>query len=211
MEVELVPIRARRPLGGDLVGSVFGKLTVIEWAGDSRWLCKCECGGQSTVFTANLKRGNSKSCGCIRNAQASKRATTHGLSNTKAYKTWLSVKRRCYDKNCGVAYKQYGARGIEMYEPWIDDPVAFIEYVGQPPSPNHTLDRKENSKGYFPGNIRWATPLEQGCNKTNNRIVTYQGAQYTISQLARKVAEDCGLTPKQFQSAFEKVIYKKRG
>jgi len=96
-----------------------------------------------------------------------------------------------------------------MHEPWIDDPAAFINHVGQPPSGDHTLDRIDNSLGYVPGNLRWATPLEQGSNKTNNRVVQYQGAAYTISQLARKVAAECGITQKQFQRALEKVMYDK--
>ena len=96
---------------------------------------------------------------------------------------------------------------LGMYEPWIDDPVAFISYIGQPPSSSHTLDRIDNSKGYLPGNIRWATPLEQGSNKSNNRIVVFQGEKYTIAQLARKIAVECGITPKQFTRAFEKAIY----
>jgi hypothetical protein len=197
--------RARSPRN-DLVGKRFGKLTVIRWAGSSRWECECDCGGSARVFTANLNRENTSSCGCIKNAAASKRATTHGLYNTHAYKTWHSVKRRCFDKNC-ESYKKYGARGITMHEDWISDPAQFVRDVGQPPTPHHTLDRIDNAKGYFPGNVRWATALEQGCNKTNNRFVTYQGERLTISQLARKVAAECGLRPKQFLRAFEKAIY----
>lgn len=79
--------------------------------------------------------------------------------------------------------------------------------VGQPPSEAHTLDRKDNANGYFPGNVRWATPLEQGSNKRNNVWVTYQGERYTISQLARKVAKECGISSKQFRRALEKQMY----
>ena len=69
-----------------------------------------------------------------------------------------------------------------MDEEWAADPVAFIAAVGQPPTANHTLDRIDNKKGYYPGNVRWATPLEQGSNKSNNVFVTYQGERYTIAQ-----------------------------
>lgn len=197
-------IRFRHPRK-NLVGQRFGRLTVISWAGDSRWLCKCDCGQQTKAITANLKRGNTSSCGCIRNARASRRATTHGFSKTRAYKTWLSVRRRCYDPNT-TSYKDYGAKGIRVHEAWRNDCVKFIADVGQPPSDNHTLDRINPLGHYEPGNVRWATPLEQGCNKTNNRWVTYQGGRYTISQLARKVASECGIEARQFLRAFEKVI-----
>ena len=51
------------------IGNVYGKLTVIARAentrdGRSRWLCECECGKQITVLGTNLRKGNTKSCGC---------------------------------------------------------------------------------------------------------------------------------------------------
>lgn len=54
-----------------LIGKRFGMLTVIEQApsdagGRRRWVCDCDCGGQTTVITANLTRGHSTSCGCKR-------------------------------------------------------------------------------------------------------------------------------------------------
>lgn len=190
----------------DLTGLRYGKLVVKEWVGRSHWICLCDCGRETRVLTANLSRGNTTSCGCLRNMLSSKRNTKHGLHQSPAYKTWHSVKRRCFDKK-NVSYKHYGARGITMHEPWINDPAAFIAHVGQPPSDNHTLDRINNSLGYVPGNLRWATPMEQGSNKSNNRMVTFQGKTMTIAQLARYVAEECGISPRQFRRAFEKQVY----
>lgn len=88
-----------------------------------------------------------------------------------------------------------------MWEEWLVDPVAFISDVGQPPTPNHTLDRIDNSKGYEPGNVRWATAVEQANNKTNNRIVVWRGDTYTLAQLAKKIADECGLSKRQFENA----------
>lgn len=210
-EATLAPrrlIRERRPRQ-DLTGQKFGKLTVKLWAGDSRWQCECECGGFAIVLTANLKRGNTASCGCVKRISSSKRATTHGLSNTRAYKTWLSVRRRCFDTHT-ASYQQYGARGISMDDEWAADPVAFIRDIGQPPSDNHTLDRIDNTKGYFPGNVRWATPLEQGSNKSNNVIVQYQGETYTLSQLCRKIAAEINLPAVQFAKALDFAARKMR-
>lgn len=47
----------------DLVGQVFGELTVIEYAGDMKWKCKCSCGKEVIVNRGDLKTGNTKSCG----------------------------------------------------------------------------------------------------------------------------------------------------
>ncbi|MCK4640622.1 MAG: hypothetical protein KAU06_04730 [Candidatus Marinimicrobia bacterium] len=56
----------------DLTGQRFGKLTVISLAlkpanlkGNQRyWKCKCDCGKETIVLGASLKRGT-KSCGCL--------------------------------------------------------------------------------------------------------------------------------------------------
>lgn len=55
----------------DLKGRVFEKLTVIEFDhvennGNIRWKCKCECGNETVVAASSLKKGNTKSCGCLR-------------------------------------------------------------------------------------------------------------------------------------------------
>lgn len=55
----------------DLTGKRFGRLTVISRAenrkdGKARWKCLCDCGKETIVYAYSLKRGNTKSCGCIR-------------------------------------------------------------------------------------------------------------------------------------------------
>lgn len=199
-------IRLRRPRK-DLTGMRFGKLTVREWATNSRWRCDCDCGGTSIVLTANLKRANTTSCGCIRNHMASVRNTRHGMHGTLVYKTWIGVRRRCFDEKSGRSFQEYGARGITMDEEWAGDFAAFLRDVGHPPTSEHTLDRIDNAKGYLPGNVRWATRIEQANNKRNNRWVIYRGERLTVAQLARKVADECGIAPGAFRRAFEKVIY----
>jgi hypothetical protein len=50
----------------DLVGEVFGDLTVVAKAGSLKhqrlWTCRCACGGETSVRTNSLKMGNSKRC-----------------------------------------------------------------------------------------------------------------------------------------------------
>lgn len=83
---------------------------------------------------------------------------------TKEYRAWLNMKKRCYYKNSS-RYKDYGGRGITVYEGWLHDSAAFISYVGLKPSANHSLDRIDNDGNYEPGNVRWATVKEQSTNK----------------------------------------------
>lgn len=54
--------------GEDLTGKRFGRLTVLEEAEPAngrRWLCRCDCGKERIVYGNSLKRGTTKSCGCL--------------------------------------------------------------------------------------------------------------------------------------------------
>lgn len=53
-----------------LEGLVFGRLTVLSRFGDDghghvTWKCACECGGETIVSGTILRRGKTKSCGCL--------------------------------------------------------------------------------------------------------------------------------------------------
>lgn len=52
-------------------GAHFGKLTVIKFKGSIHnqgyYICKCDCGNETTVSSKDLRRGHTKSCGCIQN------------------------------------------------------------------------------------------------------------------------------------------------
>lgn len=55
----------------DMTGQRFGKLTVIsptkkrDKRGVVFWLCKCDCGNETIVSGTRLRRGETKSCGCV--------------------------------------------------------------------------------------------------------------------------------------------------
>ena len=53
--------------GEDLIGQKFGKLKVLSLVSVAprKYLCECECGGQTVVEPGNLKDGHTQSCGCI--------------------------------------------------------------------------------------------------------------------------------------------------
>ena len=50
----------------DLTGKTYGRLTVLEYIGNAKYKCKCECGKITIANTENLKRGHTKSCGCLK-------------------------------------------------------------------------------------------------------------------------------------------------
>src|SRR6185312_12601943 len=53
----------------DITGNIFGKLTVIGKSpngpsGQTKWICRCECGSTKSIMTNSLMLGRTKSCGC---------------------------------------------------------------------------------------------------------------------------------------------------
>lgn len=57
----------------DLSGQVFGRLTVLEKIspnGAAKYRCKCSCGNETVVYGANLLKGHTSSCGCIKSKPA---------------------------------------------------------------------------------------------------------------------------------------------
>lgn len=64
----------------DLTGQQFGRLTVLHRAGSNKynsamWLCQCSCGNQKIISGALLRKGQSKSCGCLKSAGEEKIAS----------------------------------------------------------------------------------------------------------------------------------------
>jgi len=101
------------------------------------------------------------------------------------YSTWANMKNRCYNPNA-VRYADYGGRGIKVYKRWHVF-KNFAEDIGQKPPGRVTLDRIDNSKGYYPWNVRWATVAEQNRNSRRCVMVTFQGKTQTINEWCREV------------------------
>lgn len=102
------------------------------------------------------------------------------MSGTKVYDTWANMIQRCHNKKCS-GYKKYGAKGILVCPEWHTF-ENFYEDMGDMPSLKHTIDRIDSTKGYSPDNCRWATMKEQQNNRTNNRLITFNGKTKTLAQ-----------------------------
>lgn len=108
------------------------------------------------------------------------------------YSSYMSMKSRCSNP-CMPCYPKYGGNGVEICESWKASFVNFLADMGERPA-GTTLDRIDNSKGYFPDNCRWATPKQQGNNRTTNKILTIGGKQLTMQQHC----DDAGLYKRTF-------------
>lgn len=152
------------------VGDRFTRLTVMEPAGANRdrhrmWQCLCDCGNVTIVIGSNLRKGFSRSCGCLRVEITRQRSTTHGMTHTPEHQAWQRAKQRCGNPH-HPRYGDYGGRGISLTEEWLNDFPSFYAYIGPRPSPQHSIDRyPDNDGNYKPGNVRWATRIQQARNK----------------------------------------------
>lgn len=173
-----------------LVGKKFNKLLVIKRAennskGNAQWLCKCDCGNTIITVGYRLKNGHTKSCGCLN--------VSHKLSKNPLYK----VLYRMYESCCNIkydGYKNYGARGINIYDEWNKDIVGmdsaiknFTQWTEKHEyKKGLSIDRINNNGDYKPSNCRWTDRKTQCNNKRNNHIVIFNGQKLTVTQIARK-------------------------
>ena len=171
----------------DLTGQRFGRWTIIERSypnGKSNqvmWLCKCDCGTEKIVIGDTLKRGVTKSCGCLQKELLGNRKRLKlGLSSIRAKIS--SYKARA--KRLGIEYKLTEEQFARMTK-------QDCYYCGSKPSNkmdcNHYygnyiyngLDRVDNTKGYTIDNI---VPCCRICNYAKQKM-TLQGFESWIKRI----------------------------
>lgn len=158
----------------DITGSKFTRLTAVSCTGEKdetgryMWNFICDCGETYEGSSYKVTTGVVKSCGCLMRECREGGTVTHGKSKTPAYASWLNIKSRVCDPGNRL-YHIYSELG--MCEDLKADFLKLEEYLGTYPSDGkkHSVDRIDNSLGYFKGNMRWATAADQNRNKGMNK------------------------------------------
>lgn len=153
----------------DISGQVFGRLTALEieriTPSGAAWACRCACGNTCIVKASLLRNGNTKSCGCLKKEIVAAKNYRHGLlvrgHQSPEFYAFLNAKRRCANP-ADKRYSDYGGRGIQFKFATFEE---FFAEIGPRPSPDHSVDRKDNSGHYEPGNLKWSTRTEQQRNR----------------------------------------------
>lgn len=192
------------------LGEKFGKLTVVKLAvagnaNHRKYLCLCQCGGKKIVSEDNLKRGHTKSCGCITH-------TRNGESHTRLYTAWSSMLKRCY-RGKTQAEKHYQKRGITVCDEWKNSFASFKQWAeSNGYSDSLSLDRIDNNAGYSPQNCRWATQKQQANNTSKNVYIEWHGETRTISEWADYAGLPYGLVRNRIARGWdiEKALRPKR-
>lgn len=166
----------------ELTGQRFGSLVVIGRAGKTvargvLWSLRCDCGGEHTRSTRELRRLEHGACRKCQNARAlgrvagSRRNTRHGESGTPLFRVWTSMRERCNNSN-HPAFKWYGGKGVRVCEQWTTY-EGFREWA-QANGYSHdaslnkadrlSIDRIDPDGNYEPGNCHWI-PLRDNCRR----------------------------------------------
>ena len=152
-----------------MLGKRFGGLTVVsrqpnDKRGAVKFLCRCDCGRESVVYSGALINGHTKTCGNHQCKSFLQLITKHGQSTTRLYKRWHGMIQRCENPN-HHGFHNYGGRGIQVCPEW-HDAATFIEWaLSSGYDGVLTLDRINNNGNYEPNNCRWADHVTQNNNR----------------------------------------------
>ena len=171
----------------DITGQRFGRLIALGPVGKNDnsnviWLCVCDCGKITNVVGDYLRKGGTRSCGCL--SQESR--TVHGMRGTAIYRIWSHIKGRCINQSDN-AYASYGGRNIHICDEWRHDFQAFYDYVSALPDygkKGYSIDRIDNDGDYEPGNVQWSSSKQQSRNRRSNILLTYAGKTQCVADWA---------------------------
>lgn len=173
----------------NLIGRVFGKLTVLE-LGETKcdssnrkrrhWKVQCQCGSPSfDIRQDRLTRGQTKSCLTCYPLVKKEQSTKHGDAVSSSeynslYNVWRGLRSRVSNPNDKKSHIYYG-KGFQ--EEWKDYTIFKEDMIKKGYIPNNklTLDRIKSDLGYFRKNVKLSTYAEQNRNTSRNIKVIIPG------------------------------------
>lgn len=169
-----------------VIGERFGRLVVLRRLDNNQWKearveCICDCGTVKSFTLKVLRRGDTKSCCCLKNEASSRRLRTHGKTGTRTYSCYKNILTRCFSVK-GKSFSYYGAKGITICDRWLKF-ENFLADMGECPD-GLTIERLRNDLGYSRRNCEWASRLTQGRNRASVRKIHHNGEVKTCREWA---------------------------
>lgn len=152
----------------DLTGQKFGRLFVLKRAADYRykdnrfrvkWVCLCECGTEKEIIGEALTRGQTKSCGCLKNKILSDRTWKGHEEISGVYwnrlKTDAAKRKIIWSITPEYVWNLFLQQNKKCALTSV--PIAFERNFKKHGAKNQTasLDRKDSKVGYVEGNVQW--------------------------------------------------------
>ena len=186
-----------------MIGNKYNKLIVLERLdndkfGNSKWLCKCECGNTVEVLGIHLRSGHTKSCGCLQKEKCRQiiHKPKHGMAKSRIYKIWNGMKNRTNTNSLSkdTLYKNYSGRGIKVCDEWRNSFKNFAEWsLANGYTDNLTIERVNNDKDYEPYNCKWVDLGDQANNRRSNVKITYNNETHNLSEWCKRLNKDYAL------------------
>lgn len=162
------------------IGQTFNGYTILDsnnTAHGTRYTVECvKCGHIQVKSPDAVMKRNSP---CEKCGKKSIDHNAKGCYGTPIYQRYMNILTRIRQHD--------NYKGIEMCDEWLHDFTAFRDWsLENGFSPELTIDRIDNSKGYSPDNCRWVDQKAQANNRTNNKVFEYKGEKMTVAQLCDK-------------------------
>lgn len=105
-----------------------------------------------------------------------------GCKRSPEYNCWTNLRQRC-NNFLNPSFADYGARGITVCGEW-DSFDTFLRDMGPRPTKKHSIERKDNTKGYSADNCVWATKKTQQNNLRSNIEYEHDGQSHSVGEWA---------------------------
>ena len=170
------------PRVGDFINEFEIIGTVEKSLKNKLYVVRCPvCGEPFTGTLGELQNRKSNHCGCNGSFTG-----THRMSTSHEYGCWKNMKARVLNPNT-PSYEHYVEKNkLTLDSRWLLF-KNFYKDMGPAPSDKHSIDRLDNTQGYFPTNCAWRLPSEQMRNTSNNVWCLYEGQKYCLKDLCTKL------------------------
>lgn len=152
-----------RKLRIDMTGVRSGRLVGVGFShrsasGHAFWSFRCDCGGETVVNGASVRRGTTTSCGCLHREVSAARLYVHGRRAEKrydaTYRAWQLMNDGCGNP-ASPAWRRWGAKGVRVHSAWRADFERFAADMGERPA-GAVLVRTDPRANFEPGACRWS-------------------------------------------------------